>query len=93
MVAITAGIYNEVTKIEKINWYELVPNLHRSPTLWQTGKRRYVLELKDTWAGDVAWKPPGTKITASMRGPRKAYRKNVRRLARRGLVVLDTLEK
>ena len=52
---------NEVAKLGKPNWHELVPTIFTDRQRFrQTGKRRYVLQLNDKWAGiAVAWKPPG----------------------------------
>ena len=51
--------YSEVGKLT--NWHELVPMIFTDRKRFrQTGKRRYVVQLNDDWAGiAVAWKPPG----------------------------------
>ena len=47
-------------ELEKPNWHELIPTIFTDRRFVQTGRRRYVVQLNDKWAGiAVAWKPPG----------------------------------
>jgi hypothetical protein len=47
-------------ELEKPNWHELIPTIFTDRRFVKTGRRRYVVQLNDKWAGiAVAWKPPG----------------------------------